>query len=132
MTSWIMLACGCVMASLGMLTLSGRHGARYRHPRLGGWGFILVGAGFALDGWPGLVEWSYEVGADLAAVAFILVVLGAALQILGGRTPRAARLLASLAAADKPEPHRAAADVTGGPAGGEQGSAPGDSGRRST
>ncbi|WRZ95374.1 hypothetical protein OHB54_43970 [Streptomyces sp. NBC_01007] len=131
MDSWIMLACGCVMASLGMLTLSGRRGAQYRHPRKAGWGFILVGAGFALDGLPRLVEWSYEVGADLAAVAFVLIVLGAVFQILGGPTPRAARLLTSLAAANKPEPHRATADVSSGPAEGEQGSAPGDDGPRS-
>jgi hypothetical protein len=132
MTSWIMLACGCVMASLGMSTLSGRHGARYGHPRRAGWGFILVGAGFALDGLPRLVEWSYEVGADLAAVAFVLVVLGAILQIFGGPTPRAARLLTSLAATNEPEPHRATADVSSGPPEEEQGSAPGERGPRST
>ncbi|MFE4785668.1 hypothetical protein ACFRI7_38235, partial [Streptomyces sp. NPDC056716] len=81
MTSWIMLACGCLLASLGMLTLNGRHGAQYRHPRKAGWGFILIGAGFALDGVPRLVGWSYEVGADLAGVAVILCVLGGVLQV---------------------------------------------------
>lgn len=65
MTSWIMLACGCLLASLGVLTLSGRHGARYRHPQKAGWGFILFGAGFALDGVPRLAGWSFGVGSGL-------------------------------------------------------------------
>ncbi|MET8137264.1 hypothetical protein ABZV24_36035 [Streptomyces sp. NPDC005251] len=131
MASWIMLACGCVMASLGMLALNGRHAAQYRHPRKAGWGFILVGAGFALDGVPRLVGWSYAVGADLAGVAMMFVVLGGVLQILGRPTSRAARLPTSLTGTNKPELHRATPDVSGWPAEGEQGLALGEGGPRS-
>ncbi|WP_432180922.1 hypothetical protein [Streptomyces sp. NBC_00063] len=52
------------------------------------------------------------VGGGLDGVAMIFVVLGGALQILGGPTPKAARLLTPLAA---PNPHRTvqAANVSG-------------------
>lgn len=132
MTSWIMLACGCLLASLGVLTLSGRHGARYRHPQKAGWSFILFGAGFALDGVPRLAGWSFGVGSGLAGVAMILIVSGAMLQFLGGPTPRAARLLTSMADTNKPEPRRAAANGSGWPAVGDQGAATGDDGPRLT
>lgn len=83
MTAWIMLACGCLIAAGGTLTLSGWRAAQYRHPRKAGWGAIAMGGGLALNGVPRLVGWSYEAAADLATVALILVVLGAVLQVLG-------------------------------------------------
>ncbi|MFE6760445.1 hypothetical protein ACFVDQ_43840 [Streptomyces sp. NPDC057684] len=132
MTSLIMLACGCLMAFLGALTLNGRLGAHHSHPRKAGWGFILIGAAFVLDGLPRLVGWSYAVSADLAGVAMVFVVLGGLLQILGRPTLRAARLLTSLADTNKPELHRATANVSGWPAEEEQGPALGDDDSRST
>lgn len=90
MTAWIMLACGCLMAAAGTLTLSGWRAAQYRHHLMAGWGAIAMGGGLALNGVPRLVGWSYQVAAGLATVALILVVLGAVLQVLG-RPVRARR-----------------------------------------
>ncbi|WP_326784151.1 hypothetical protein [Streptomyces sp. NBC_00151] len=132
MTSLIVLACGCLMAFLGTLTLSGRLGAHHSDPRKAGWGFILMGSAFVLDGLPRLVGWSYAVGSDLAGAAMILVVLGGLLQVLGGPALRAARLLTSLADTDKSELHRATANVSGWPAEEEQAPPLGDDDPRRT
>ncbi|MET8099301.1 hypothetical protein ABZV29_22965 [Streptomyces sp. NPDC005236] len=126
MSSLIVLACGCLMAFLGALTLNGRLGADRSDPRKAGWGFILMGAASILDGLPRLVGWSYAVGSDLAGVAMIFVVLGGVLQFLSGPTLRATRLLTSLADTNKPEPHRATANVSGVRAEEEQGPIRGD------
>lgn len=83
MTAWIMLACGCLSAVRGALTLSGWKAAQYRNHQKAGWGAIAMGGGMALNGVPRLVGWSYEVAANLATVALILIVLGALLQVLG-------------------------------------------------
>ncbi|MGW1070753.1 hypothetical protein ACWD4F_40440 [Streptomyces aureus] len=85
MSALIMLACGFLMASLGVLTLSGRRPVRTVRPRWAGWGFVLIGAGFVLDGVPRTAGWSSEVGARLAGVAMVLILLGGVLGVLGGR-----------------------------------------------
>ncbi|MFD4709835.1 hypothetical protein ACFWN5_09080 [Streptomyces sp. NPDC058430] len=58
------------------------------------------------------------VGADLDGVAKIFVALGGLLQILGGTTLRAARLVTPLADTNPPTPNRTvqAANVSGQPA----------------
>ncbi|WP_328445443.1 hypothetical protein OG780_06075 [Streptomyces sp. NBC_00386] len=132
MTSLIVLACGCLMAFLGALTLNGRLGAHHSDPRKAGWGFVLMGSAFVLDGLPRLVGWSYAVGSDLAGVAMILIVLGGVLQVLGGPKLRATRLLTPLADTNKPEPHRATANVSGWPAEEEQDPSLGDDDPRRT
>ena len=132
MTSLIMLACGCLMASLGALTLSGRLGVNRSHPREAGWGFILMGAAPILDGLPRLAGWSYAVVSDLAGVALALAVLGGLLQVLGMPTLRAGRLLTSPADTNRPELHRATANASDRPTKDEQGPASGDDDPRST
>jgi hypothetical protein len=132
MSSLIMLACGCLAAFVGTLTLNSRLGADRSDPRKAGWGLILMGSAFVLDGLPRLVGWSYAVGSDLAGVAMILIVLGGVLQFLGGPTLRATRLLTSLADTNKPEPHRTTANVSGAPAEEEQGPTFGDDDPRPT
>lgn len=132
MTSWIMLACACSIAFMGLLTLNGRHKAQYRHPQKAGWGLILFSLGLTLDGASSLVGWSAEAGGSLAGVAMLLGGSGAVLQLLGGPIPRAARLLTSMADTNKPEPRRAVANVNGSPAMGDQGAATSDDGPRLT
>ncbi|MPY31135.1 hypothetical protein FNH09_07320 [Streptomyces adustus] len=132
MTELIVLACGCLMVFLGALTLNGQLGAHRGDPRKVGWGLILMGSAFVLDGLPRLVGWSYAVGSDLAGVAMILAVLGGVLQFLGGPTPLAARFAMSLADANKPEPQPTTANGSGVPVEEGQGPALGDDDPRPT
>ncbi|MEY2241950.1 hypothetical protein AB8A21_03160 [Streptomyces sp. BF23-18] len=132
MSSLIMLACGCLTAFVGTLTLNSRLGADRSDPRKAGWGLILMGSAFVLDGLPRLVGWSYAVGSDLAGLAMILIVLGGVLQFLGGPTLRATRLLTSLADTNKPEPRRTTTNVGGAPTEEEHGPTFGDDDPRPT
>lgn len=91
MSAWIMLGAGCLLVTLGVLTMTGRGAeARTRSPRAG-WGWTAMGGGFVLDGGPRLLGFSSGTAMVLSAVALGLIVLGAVLQVSGGVFTKARR-----------------------------------------
>ena len=91
MPAWIMIGSGCIVVVLGVLALNGRGPVVATRSAQAGWGRIAMGGGFVLDGGTKLLGFPSGVALVVSAVALVIVVLGAVLQIQGGAFTKARR-----------------------------------------
>ncbi|MFF3562136.1 hypothetical protein ACFYXS_19060 [Streptomyces sp. NPDC002574] len=97
----LMLASGSALVLLGVLALNGRGNAENTRSPVFGWGFIVMGGGFALDGGPTLLGLSIGARATLAGVALALVVLGGVLWLWGRTRARRVEKSQATSSADR-------------------------------